>query len=151
DVRIGARPFGPEVLAVTAPFNLFGTSSGDSALNNTTSFSLGGQVNDLYTIYLQEAGHVFGIGNSPDVNSVMYEFYQGPRTAPTADDLAALIALYGARSPDVFEGPHGNDTHSNATDYDGPLEADITTNDDVDYYHFNSGTFGTGATIQLSA
>jgi hypothetical protein len=152
DVRIGARPLGSEVLAVTAPFNLFGTSSGNSSLNSTQPLSLGGSPGtyDLYTIYLQEAGHVFGLDNSPDLNSVMYEYYQSPRTGLSVGDVAGLQALYGARAPDAFEGVTGNNTPATATSYQGPLEADVGSLQDADLYRFTVPFLSTGTTIHVN-
>ena len=70
---------------------------------------------DLYTVLLQEAGHVFGVGNSADPTSAMYEQYQGPRDGLAGVDAADLQALYGARTPDQFDGRRGNDTPRTAT------------------------------------
>ena len=40
---------------------------------------------------------------------MMNETY-GYRTGLTAGDIATLQALYGARTPDAFEGAYGNNT-----------------------------------------
>ena len=77
DIRIGARPLAGDVLAITAPFNLFSSYSGNVALNTDNSVNVGGR--DLFTVFLQESGHTFGVGNSPDPASVMYEYYIGNR------------------------------------------------------------------------
>src|SRR5262249_45384895 len=153
DVRIGARSLGNNVLAVTAPFNLFGTSSGNSVLNSDAALSLGGGPNsyDLYTIYLQEAGHAFSIDNSPDPNSVMYEHYMNPRLGLSAGDVAAIQSLYGARSPDAYEGTTGNETIDTATRFSGSsMEADITTTSDVDCYKFRLAPRTNSATVHMN-
>src|SRR5262249_9556445 len=118
DVRIGARVLGPDVLALTTPFNYFNTSSGNVVVNSAVKFGQGGY--DLFTALLQEAGHSLGVGNSSDLTSAMYENYQGPRAGLSAADVAALQGLYGARLADNLEGATGNDTTSTATDYSGP-------------------------------
>ncbi len=81
DIRIGARSLGSDVLAITAPFNLFNSFSGDVVINSDQPFTATGQSDayDLFTALLQEAGHAFGVGNSPDQTSVMYEDYLEPR------------------------------------------------------------------------
>jgi len=77
DIRVGAAALGEGELAVSTPFDLFGRWSGDVLLNTSHSFSVGGgsDTYDLYTVMLQEAGHVFGIGNNPDAASAMYTQY----------------------------------------------------------------------------
>ena len=77
--------------AITAPYNIYGSHSGDVVLKTAA----GGR--DLFTIFLQEAGHSLGIGNSPDVASAMYEYHRGPRNGLSAGDLAAVRPLYGDR------------------------------------------------------
>src|SRR5262249_46707690 len=81
--------------------------------------------------------------------SAVFEDYLGPRTTGlTADDISRIQALYGARSPDAFEGTAGNGTLSTATPLnllsnpDGSLgiqaNGHITTNGDVDVYRFSA-------------
>src|SRR5262249_52828736 len=139
DIRIGARPLANDVLAITTPFNLFGSYSGNVILNANNDVNVGGTSGgrDLFTVFLQESGHTFGIGNSPDINSVMYEYYQGPRTGLSAGDVASIQSLYGARTPDQYEGASGNETLATAAELDDVVEADLTTPDDVDCYAFH--------------
>ena len=54
------------MLAVTAPYNCYDNYSGNLVINTSAGFGPGSV--DVYTALLQEAGHAFGIGNSPDVN-----------------------------------------------------------------------------------
>src|SRR5439155_5515733 len=80
-----------------------------------------------------------------------YEFYQGVHGL-AASDVAAIQTLYGARSPDSFEGPTGNDTFATATDFKptkGAIEADITTAQDADVYKFTVPAGAGPATIQV--
>ena len=104
DIRIGGRSLPNDVPAITAPYNIYGSHSGDVVLKTAA----GGR--DLFTIFLQEAGHSLGIGNSPDVASAMYEYHRGPRNGLSAGDLTAVRSLYGDRQPDAREGSHGNGT-----------------------------------------
>lgn len=148
DIRVSALQMSPEVLAVSSPFlPTAGTWSGDVRVNSSYQFGVNGSVGvDLYTALLQEAGHTLGLGNSPLRDSVMYEYYHGPRTGLSASDITAIQAMYGARQPDAYEGRNGNDRIANASSLsllrnsDGSLgvgvEADLTTATDVDFYRF---------------
>jgi hypothetical protein len=167
DVRLAAFAMdangatGNDVLAIASPFEVAGgTWSGDVKLNTAYTFGTGGAGQyDLYTILLHEAGHVFGLEHSADPASIMYEDYLGARTGLSAGDVAALQSLYGARTPDAFEGSTGNNQRSAAASLNllsnsgGILslqaDADVTTNQDVDWYKFTT-LLNTGAvTLQL--
>jgi hypothetical protein len=117
DIRIGATELDPDQLAVSTPFDLFGGWTGTVFLNTLQAFAAGGgsTAADLYTVLLQEAGHVLGLRNSPDPSSAMYTEYLGPRVGPTKADTNGLQILYGEREPDRFEGRKGNDTTARAT------------------------------------
>jgi hypothetical protein len=156
DVRIGGRALGPDVLAVTAPYSHFDNYSGDVVLNTSAAFGPGGF--DLFTVFLQEAGHALGVGNSPDPASAMYEYYGGVRAGLSGADVAALQELYGVRQGDRFEGPGGNGTVATATRYvagllglDAEATADITTTGDVDVYKLTTGLLTRSVTVRLNA
>jgi hypothetical protein len=153
DIRLGGRAWAGDVLALTTPFNYFNTQSGNVAVNTAATFSIGGSdtTHDLYTVLLQESGHSLGVSNSPNITSVMYEYYQGTRTDLSADDIASIQALYGARQPDAFEGMSGNGTLATATTYSGPLTADLTTTSDVDVYRFTTAAGGSPIAVHLNA
>src|SRR5262249_50699062 len=110
DLRIGAESISNTSVASSVPFGLTaGTWSGDVVLNSNYTFSMGGagSTYDLFSILLHEAGHTFGVGDNPDVNSPMFKNYLGVRTALAPADIAALQALYGgARRPGAFD-QHG--------------------------------------------
>ncbi|HKB01244.1 MAG TPA: PPC domain-containing protein, partial [Gemmataceae bacterium] len=102
------------------PFDLFGGWAGTVLLNTLREFQLLGAAGrsdmfDLYTVVLQEAGHVFGVGNSPRPESAMYTQYLGPRIGLDTTDVADIQTLYGARAPDRFESAHGNEVPATAT------------------------------------
>jgi Matrixin len=96
DIRIGAAPLSPAVLAVSVPHDpyLSGGWSGDVILNSTIDFTQ--PQNDLYGVLLHEFGHVFGLGSSTDPASVLYQDATWVTTQLAASDVAAIQALYGA-------------------------------------------------------
>ena len=117
DIRIGARTLSSAELAMATPFDLLGTWSGNVIVNTQYDFVPGGGAGryDLYTVVLQEAGHVLGLDNSDDPNSVMYTQYKGVRTGLDAGDIAAIQALYGPRVVDNYEAANKNNTLATAT------------------------------------
>jgi len=132
---------------------LAGTRSGDILLNSSANLTIGdGPLQyDLYSVALQEAGHALSIGNSLDMNSPMFEIYQGVRTGLTAGDIANLRALYGQRLADQYEATAGNSTIASATKMKDPaVQADITTNGDVDVYEYKiPGYAGSTVTVRV--
>ncbi len=162
DVRLAAVPMSRDVTALAAPFDATaGTWAGDVQLNSNDTFSLGGSSTgyDLYSVLLHEAGHVFGFDHGDDQTSVMYEGYQGVRTGLSAEDIARLHALYGARAPDANEGAAGNDTFATATRLsllslgNGTLAqtvaGDITTHQDRDVFSVSTLLSVGGLDVQL--
>jgi hypothetical protein len=96
EIRLGAVPLSPGVLAVSVPHDpyLSGSWSGDIILNSTIDFTQ--PQTDLYGVLLHELGHVFGLGASPDPASVLYQDATSVTTQLAASDVAAIQALYGA-------------------------------------------------------
>jgi hypothetical protein len=118
DIRIGAAKLGTDELAISTPFDLFGGWAGTVLVNTMRDFQLGGSPGDgfdLYTALLQEAGHIYGLGNSPRSESAMFTQYLGPRVGLDTTDVADIQTLYGARQPDRFERLPGNEVPSTAT------------------------------------
>lgn len=152
DIRVGGRALSADVLAVTAPYNLYDNYSGDVVLNTAKNFGAGGY--DLYTALLQEAGHALGVGNSASPASAMFEWYGGARSGLSAADVMSIQALYGARTPDQYEGTSGNGALATATRFPvltRPLTADLTTAGDADVYKFTAGLLTNKVTISLKA
>jgi Matrixin len=138
DIRIGARALAGDVVAITAPFSLLTPNSGDLIFNAAKAFAAGNAAGayDLFTVAMQEAGHAFGMSNSVDPASVMFEQYQSARAGLSAGDVTGIQGLYGARTPDAYEGSTGNGTLATATPFAAGLEADLTTAQDVDTYRY---------------
>lgn len=143
DIRIGGFPMSDEVLATAAPPPAFvaGTLAGDIFLNTNATFT----EQSLFAVLLHELGHSLGLDEIDDPNAVMFAHLNNLTTLG-ASDLAAIQALYGARSPDPNEGSHGNDTLDDATHFKRPggslskgatplvAYGDLTTATDVDWY-----------------
>lgn len=170
DIRLASAPLAATELAVATPYDLFGSWAGDVVLNNWYAFNSGGGANryDLFTVLLQEAGHVFGLPNSPDATSAMYSQYQGVRAGPSTQDVANLQALYGARRHDRFDAQASNNTRATATPlrfiYDADefrgtdpsqgnppwvAHGDLTTRQDVDFYSFQVPTGTNDFSVEL--
>jgi hypothetical protein len=104
NIRIGAAPLSPDVLAVSSPHDPFlsGSWSGDIILNSTIDFTQ--PQTDLYGVMLHEFGHVLGLPPSTDPASVLYDDATWVTTQLAPSDVAAIQALYGA--PATSSGKH---------------------------------------------
>lgn len=143
DIRVGARPLGSDVIAVTSPFDYFSTYSGDVVLNSAQAI---GSAYNLYTVALHEAGHALGLPDNNDPTSVMYEYYNGANGSLSTSDIAAIQALYGARGPNA-----ANNSFATAATYLTPVCARLNSPTDANYYKFSTPLLFTGTTIQLQA
>lgn len=70
--------------------------AGDMHFDDSENWGVGTGV-DIFSVALHEAGHALGLAHSTDPNAVMYAYYH-QATGLTADDIAAIQALYGAPS-----------------------------------------------------
>jgi hypothetical protein len=163
DIRVATYPLAPDVVAVGMPFDwAAGTLSGDVKLNSTDVFGIQPSAPgayDLFSILLHEAGHAYGLGHSTDPASVMFEDYLGVRSGLSAQDIANLQALYGARQPDAFDAKKSNDTMATATRLTASqapgqiqtisVDADLTTLQDVDWYSYRPQPNADGLRVSL--
>jgi hypothetical protein len=143
DIRIGAQSMSSDALSISVPNDptLSSTWGGDVLINSNDNLGSGGL--DLYSVMLHEAGHVFGLGDSTNSGSPMYDQYQDNQQL-TSSDIASLQALYGTRSLDPHEGSNGNNTINTATQIQFPgsytgttpliVYGDIGSNSDVDVF-----------------
>lgn len=162
DIRIGAQPMAPDVLAIAVPHDPFlsGTWSGDVLLNSTILFN--GRNASLLPVMLHEVGHVLGLDHSSDPSSVMFSHLNNQATILAPSDVAAVQALYGPRLQDAFEGSQGNDTLATATPFPTPtgfdgttplfLYADISSTHDADIFSLQAPAGYSGpATFRLQS
>ena len=114
DVRIGAAPLSENVLAISIPTNLFVSGSwvGDVIFNSRAEFS---SIDQLFSVAIHEAGHVFGLEHVEEEQSVMHLHGASPNTTLTESDLHNLHSLYGQRSPDINDAEEPNDHLDDAT------------------------------------
>src|SRR5262249_2184961 len=120
--------------------------AGDFAFNSTQNFNLSGANYDLQAVAMHEMGHVLGLGHSILPSAVMFPTYHGALRSLTADDIAGLQAIYGARLPDISAVGLGNNSSLTASLVTPSIDQtsltaqlsnlDITSTSDVDYYAF---------------
>jgi len=118
DVRIAAIPLGADVAGLTIDSigSVAGTWSGDVIINTAANWS---SLDQVYNVFLHEAGHVFGLPGSTDPASPMYSSAPATgRKAPLAAEVAYLQDLNGLRGPDANEVTSSNDTAFSATRID---------------------------------
>ncbi len=146
DIRIGAVPMAPDVFAVAVPNSDFvsGTWSGDLLFNSDAEFV---DANQLFAVALHEAGHVLGLGHSPNETSVMHP--TALNTEFNEMDLLELKSLYGERIYlDENDDPDDEDNDEferaeefeNEEDINGEVPlmvfGDIENENDVDFFEF---------------
>jgi hypothetical protein len=147
DIRVAAVDLGPDVVAVSSPFDFTaGTWAGDVELNSRYLNATSGY--DLFTVALHEAGHVFGFADNSDPTSVMYSQYAGIKTGLSSNDVANLLALYPQRAADASGSATGHGSFATATPVALGLQAngavaavvngDLTSQSDQDVYSFTA-------------
>ena len=80
--------------------------AGDMHLDADESWTVGPSGTDVYSVVLHETGHALGLGHSDNPSAVMYPYYQ-LHTGLTADDIAGIQAIYGAKTQTVAAPPTG--------------------------------------------
>ena len=158
DIRFGGYDFDNASQlghAYTPPPN-GSTGAGDVAINTAMAFNIGGDF-DLFSVLLHETGHSLGLEHPDNPDAVMNANYGGVRAGLTADDIAGIRAIYGARADDVYgqqgRGSGFSDAVAVATSPASPSRVSLedltlTTIGDSDYFSFVPAT---GGTLQVTA
>jgi hypothetical protein len=160
DIRIGARPLANRVMAISVSQDsvVSGTWAGDVIFNSEADFA---SLDDLFSVTLHEAGHIFGLEHTDEESSPMHVHGVSDSVQPSAADIALLQELHGPRLPDPWENKAGdgdNDSIAHATEVKvgevrqeqeglGPvlLFADIRDTADQDIYEVESPGHATDA------
>ena len=76
-----------------------GSLAGDAHFDEAETWSVNTPPTgiDLPTVALHELGHGLGLNHSNVTSAVMYAYYGGPRRELTADDIAGIQSIYGAK------------------------------------------------------
>ncbi len=164
EIRVGAVAMAPSAGAVSVPIDglVSGTWFADVVFNTNFNYQT---LDDIFAVAIHEAGNVFGLEDNTDPNSPLFPSDPPVVRLPTANDIAALQSLHGARTPDYNEGdddggpnaPTDNDSFINATELKkGELAGassgtapsivygDISSNTDLDFFKLDApgGYFG---------
>jgi predicted Zn-dependent protease len=152
DIRFGGYEYATSYLGegfMPPPVNNY-SIAGDIDFNTAKTWN-NGYTYDLQTVALHEIGHALGLGHSTVSSAVMWPCYNGVKRSLTADDIAGVQAIYGARAPDAYA---GNNSFVNATQLDSPLNLtqataqldnlDIVSTTDDHYFAFTAPTLGSG-------
>ncbi|MFC1758494.1 Ig-like domain-containing protein [Planctomycetota bacterium] len=162
DIRVGARSLdsGSLAVAISQDTLVSGTWAGDVIFNSHGDFE---SLDELFSVALHEAGHVLGLTHSENPESPMHVHGVSEFTELLDEDVESLIAIYGERERDEFEGRSGNNRASTASTirtnnwsgrHDGSapsiILADITSLSDVDFFRIRAPDDYTGTvTIQV--
>lgn len=164
DIRVGARPLAENVMAISIPQSAIvsGTWAGDIIFNSNADFP---SLAVLHAVALHEAGHVYGLFDTPATRSRDFRD-TSTDTLLTEEDIAALQALHGVRRSDYWESDEGfedNDTLRQASeleaedaidDIDGTapaiIFADLTSPDDIDYFEVDAEGYRGPITVRLT-
>jgi hypothetical protein len=145
DIRIGAVPLGPGILAETflpPPAN-GGTDAGDILFNASEPWAVNSTY-DIMTVAAHEFGHALGLGESTVAYAVMYGTYDGTKQVLASDDISGIDSIYGAHQYDRFNsGGSRNSAFLDATNITSYINGqsqislsglDNTTPNDAEWY-----------------
>lgn len=145
EIRFAAAPLSPDVVALGTPFSFAaGTLSGNIVFNSNDPFEGSSPQYDLFSVALHEIGHVLGVPDSTDPNSVMYSQFVSVRSGLAAGDIAAVDALYGPRPLDTSNQTAASATvlTERGTSNVAVVDAQLATVSDTHYYQYLTSASG---------
>ncbi len=138
DIRLGAHDLSNGYVGYSYYPSSSSTKGGDITISPAYTYHIGSNI-DLYSVLLHESGHSLGLDHSTLSSAVMYPTIMGVYSGLSADDIAGIQAIYGARKQDSYDTAAPNNTLSSASTISltsGAIsfKADLTSLSDVDYY-----------------
>jgi hypothetical protein len=102
DVRVGAVPLDDALYAVSISFDevVDGTWAGELLFNSNANID---SLVDILAISAHEAGNIFGLEDSTDPQSPLYDAAIPTAADPTPADIANLQSMHGPRLGDIFD------------------------------------------------
>ncbi len=159
DIRVGGYQFTIPTIAQTyGPPPNGATAAGDVKLNTNYDFGPTGQW-DLETVSIHELGHSLGLGESPQVSSLMYSYYNGVRHDLGTADVEGIQSIYGPRVADVYQSSGQANSSASALDLSGKFNStgqaqvdglSLATIGDSEYFSVTAPSLQ-GATLQVRA
>jgi predicted Zn-dependent protease len=153
DIRFGAYSYSTSYLGegfMPPPINNY-SIAGDIDFNSAKTWN-NGTTYDLQTVALHEIGHALGLDHSTvGPSAVMWPSYTGVKRTLSADDIAGIQAIYGARAPDAYASSVSFATAApltpavNLTTATAQLNnLDITSTSSSEYFAFTAPALSSG-------
>ncbi|MBX7103801.1 MAG: matrixin family metalloprotease [Gemmataceae bacterium] len=157
DIRIGATDLAANVLAIGLPPDPYFADSWSGEVIYNSNNELDPDHHTLYSVFLHEFGHAFGVDEIDTPGSAMYNAPASAVTKLGAVDVATIQDMYGVRQPDMYDadaanntiwtatriisvsppGGHGRGQNTQSKSAPVVFFGDVTTNSDVDFYRLD--------------
>ena len=156
DIRIAMIPR-TDSAAASAFYPTGSSLAGDVFMSSNYTWQIGQHL-DIYSVALHELGHSLGLRHSDVGGSIMAPTIGTVYAGLSADDIAGIQAIYGARQHDSYDSGAGNNTLATASAISlnssgaASFKADLTSMLDLDHYRFTAPSNSNGSlTVSVSA